>query len=60
MKKTYSIPKTIITAIAPARLIAESFTKGQETFNSSSMKYVKEDNVSSSSRYNVWDDDWSD
>ena len=62
MKKIYQNPTTLIVklnggAVCDALVVGSgltSSTRGDGT------DLVKEDNVSSSSRYNVWDDDWSD
>ena len=62
MKKTYKTPVTKLVrlnggAYCQSLIIGSGVTpagRGNGT------DLVKEDNVSSSSRYNVWDDDWSD
>lgn len=58
-KKVYMIPCTIVVKVAPMRLIADSLNMGSGDFDPESMKYVKENNISGRSNYNVWSDDWS-
>ena len=59
MKKTYIIPSFKLTTMGCETLIAESITvNGDNTTSGTSGGWVKEDN-NSQSRYNVWDDDWS-
>ena len=58
MKKAYITPETLLMRIASEKLIAESI--GINEKRATSGGWVKEDNTSSSSSsYNVWNDDWS-
>lgn len=57
-KNIYIIPCTTIVKVLTEHLVAESIQRGEGTFDSSSMKYVKE-NPAGRSDYNVWNDDWS-
>ena len=60
MKKKYIIPTLQLTKISSETLIAESVGIYRTTTVSDDKgAWVKEDNTSSSSDYNVWDDDWS-
>ena len=56
MKKKYIIPALQLTHINVEHLIADSFKINSET--TVDQQYVKGES-SSTSRYNVWDDDWS-
>ncbi len=59
MKKKYIIPQLHITEVRCETLFAASkFDVDTSTENSVGVQYVKGES-SSSSRYNVWDDDWS-
>ena len=57
MKKKYIIPRLQLIHINCETLIAESLGKYSE--GADDVVLVKGDNSSSSSHYNVWDDDWS-
>ncbi|MBQ9191574.1 MAG: hypothetical protein IJ142_08290 [Bacteroidaceae bacterium] len=56
MKKKYIIPTLQLTHINVEHLIADSFKINSGT--TVDQQYVKGES-SSTSRYNVWDDDWS-
>lgn len=58
MKKTYITPSLQITKISCEKMVAESYGISNTVINEDAM--VKgQSSSSSSSRYNVWDDDWS-
>lgn len=60
MKKKYIIPQLQLIHINCETLIAESLGKYSQGGADEGVVLVKGDNSSSSSsRYNVWDDDWS-
>ena len=56
--KAYIIPQTIVVKIdAQSGLMQMSVSTNEINGNNAGL--VKEDNSSSGSSYNVWDDDWS-
>ena len=60
MKKTYISPTLQIVKINCEKLIAESYgIYGQSVSNENGGWVKGESSPSSTSRYNVWDDDWS-
>ena len=61
MKKTYIIPNTKVVQLHTCHLLMQSTLDVYQSGTGNGTVLIKEDNVSSSSsRYNVWDDDWSD
>lgn len=59
MKKAYIIPKLELTYMVCVQMIAESLGIHDSHATVSNGGWVKEDNTSSNSSYNVWNDDWS-
>ncbi len=60
MKKTYIIPEIELTAVNGSTLLAESLDiDGNKTSTVSNGGWVKGNDASPRSDYNVWDDDWS-
>jgi hypothetical protein len=57
MKKSYITPQILITEMRCKQLFATS-QLDVDTTNTVDIQYVKGES-SSPSRYNVWDDDWS-
>ena len=57
MKKTYIQPNLQVVMVNCEKLIADSYNVSNTTVDADAM--VKGASSSSSSRYNVWDDDWS-
>lgn len=58
MKKKYIIPALNITRISIESMIAESIEVSNNSVSVDRGGFVKGES-SPSSRYNVWDDDWS-
>ena len=61
MNKIYVSPTTTVVKVNVRSSLLLNLSVNNTEISSSNAGLVKEDNVSSSSsRYNVWDDDWSD
>ena len=61
MKHTYKTPSILIVRLASERALLEgSLYKYDTKVTGSNGGWVKEDVTSTTSRYDVWDDDWSD
>ena len=59
MKKVYIAPETLLTMLSQEKVIAASETLGLYGTGGSDQLVKEDKQPSSTSSYNVWDDDWS-